>query len=151
MNCQLKRKQKNNRSLTIKRKVSKKKLFKPRHFSFSSSFFVVFCFSNKTNMFQLSIKEDKEDDDDTINKTVGINSSKSFVSNTCSTQKLTTVSTIPFNLLNYATYSRNHSEFILNGLKSLKSSRILCDITLIAESKMVFFYILKTLFNFFFV
>jgi hypothetical protein len=28
-----------------------------------------------------------------------------------------------------------HSEFILNGLQILKSNKILCDVTLIAESK----------------
>lgn len=34
-----------------------------------------------------------------------------------------------------------HSEFILNGLKSLKSNKILCDVTLIAESKSTFLFL----------
>ena len=126
-------------SLTQNKKNKKKFSSQFTFFSYSS-----IQIKKKHSMFQLAIKEDKKNEDDTINKTImdnsSSNNSSSFVSNWCSTQKqLFNASTIPFNSLNYATCSRNHSEFILNGLKSLKSSRILCDITLIAESKFAFF------------
>jgi hypothetical protein len=43
-----------------------------------------------------------------------------------------------FNKISGESDQSQHSEFILNGLQILKSNKILCDVTLIAESKISF-------------
>lgn len=108
-------------------------------------------------MFQISTinsiqKEEKEEDDDVINKTVSFASFKSTITTTtCSTTTKTSsslfrITTASSDLI--SNLKTNHSEFILNGLKSLKSNKILCDITLIAESKYFIFLIVFLIFYF---
>ena len=106
-------------------------------------------------MFQISTinsiqKEEKEEEenetDDVINKTVSYASFKSTITSTTTSTKtssssLFTITTANSDLIS-TNFTKNHSEFILNGLKLLKSNKILCDITLIAESKNIFIVIL---------
>lgn len=97
-------------------------------------------------MFQIiKLNEETEEDDDVIHKQIvsaAATSSSSLSSSTSlHTTSLSESSSYSFDTIqvaptSIATFSiLSHSDLILNSLKSLKSNKILCDITLIAESK----------------
>ena len=93
-------------------------------------------------MFQINLadKEENEDDDDISSKTssaLSTATSSSSYSSSSSSYSLTSEPFVVSSVTNVC--AKQHSETILNGLKSLKCNRILCDVTLIAESKFIVF------------
>lgn len=94
-------------------------------------------------MFQINLadKEENEDDDDISSKTssaLSTTTSSSSYTSSSSSYSLTSEPFVVSSVTNNVC-AKQHSETILNGLKSLKCNRILCDVTLIAESKFIVF------------
>ena len=92
-------------------------------------------------MFQINLadKEENEDDDDISSKTSSALSTTTSSSYSSSSSYSLTSEPFVVSSVTNNVCAKQHSETILNGLKSLKCNRILCDVTLIAESKFIVF------------